>query len=456
MKCEKCHLVPGKRFSRGADGRVYPRYRNFPFGECSDCHKDIHAGAFGPVCSECHGTAGFKLVDPARFNHRKTRWPLLGKHAAVKCAGCHDPDKAWGKKPPFRRCDDCHRDAHNGQAALAGRKVDCSACHDEKGFSPSTYTAERHRESAYPLKGKHRRVECRSCHGTVAGTKQVRLRPAHDRCMDCHRDAHGGQLRTREDGGACESCHTVDGWKPSTYGLAEHGKLKVTLAGRHGKVECAACHGMRRKGLRPLPAGIRTGKAKTALTGIETGCAGCHLDVHGGRFEPAGERPSENGCAGCHDQAKFSPSRVDVAAHGRFAFKLEGGHRAVPCTGCHEELKQPASAIRLLEARGNPRTLEFKEPHDRCADCHRTPHGTEFDHRPDRGACEGCHTVKTFDAAPRFDHEREARFALKGAHRDVPCVQCHGMADGRRVWRPLPKDCKDCHRNGTRWKEAKG
>ncbi len=75
--------------------------------------------------------------------------------------------------------------------------------------------------------------------------------PTFTRCLDCHRDDHGGQLASRPGGAACEPCHNVAGWKPSLFGAAEHAKLKLPLEGRHAKIECAACHGPAARGCLP-------------------------------------------------------------------------------------------------------------------------------------------------------------------------------------------------------------
>jgi hypothetical protein len=90
-----------------------------------------------------------------------------------------------------------------------------------------------------------------------------------------------------------------------------------------------------------------------------------------------------------------------------------------------------------------------------CADCHarENPHGDQFAHRADRGACEGCHDVASFAPARRFDHDRDAAFALAGAHARVRCSQCHVPAAGsdprRLTYRPLSAKCESCHDDAT-------
>jgi hypothetical protein len=456
--CAKCHLVPDRIFLTSSQGQAIPRYRPLEYAECSACHQDTHAGQLGPDCAKCHVTDGFKIVAPDKFDHAKTKYPLKGKHRNVECAECHDTQRAWGKKPKFESCDSCHKDTHAGKATVAGKVVDCASCHDVNGFKPSTYTVERHRESTYPLAGKHETVACDRCHTknppgvlpAALGTAQVLMRPAHEKCRDCHADLHGGQLVARDDAGACESCHRVDGWKPSTFTVAQHAELEFSLAGRHAEIECVACHGPTRPDLPPLPGEAELGKARVALTRVESDCESCHYDPHDQRFAPGGARPAADGCRSCHGARAFSPSDVDTEVHGRFAYKLEGAHRAVPCVMCHEELARTPGKVRLLRAEDPKRPLPFTRKHEQCEACHQSPHGEQFTRRPDRGACDGCHVVDGWHPAERFDHEEHAKFSLQGAHLKVACDRCHQMSldpEGRPfvIYQPVPSRCRDCH-----------
>jgi len=449
VACDKCHFVPQRIFARGPEGGPVPRYKPLAHAECSDCHRDVHEGRLGPKCGDCHVTADFGQVGRERFDHSRTRFVLRGAHVRLDCAKCHDSQRAWGKRPPFDRCDSCHRDAHAGTATRGGKIVDCGACHTESAFKPSVYRVADHASSRYPLEGKHREVVCDRCHQKRSpgvdheslGTAGVLLRPAYAACRDCHEDSHGGQLDDRERHGACEGCHRVEGWKPSTYGADRHRATRLELAGRHAEIDCADCHGPVRKKLPPLTAHEAPGKARVALSTLSPECVSCHHDPHRSRFATTGARPEPEGCLGCHRLSSFRPATVDAKRHDRFGFRLEGGHRAVPCVDCHEELSRPAAETR---------TLLFEERHERCADCHNTPHGGQFRDRPDRGRCDGCHDLDSFRRANRFDHERDAAFALRGGHQGVPCERCHPMRvddEGRSlvVYRPIEQKCRDCH-----------
>jgi len=458
VDCAKCHLVQDRVFLIGRNEQPIPRYKAVAHQDCADCHSDPHAGRLGPTCAGCHVVQDFHQVVTASFDHSRTNYSLVGRHASVDCERCHDQTRGWGKTPPYETCSGCHADSHAGQATLAGRVVDCDACHDPLGFRPATYSAEQHRTARYLLEGRHLEARCESCHlrDARAGSREqlgsagVQLRPAYETCRDCHRDLHSGQLASRSDGGACESCHQVEDWKPSSYSAAQHALLELPLTGRHGEAKCAACHGPLREGLPSLPGAEQLGPAGVSLTLLDAGCETCHFDPHKGRFAADGPRATSGDCLGCHDVLRFRPAAVDVEVHQSFGYPLLGGHRAVPCVECHAELKNQPARIHLLEVQGTARDLSFSTEHETCLACHKASHGDQFKHRSDGGACEGCHTLDSFRPAPRFDHERDARFALQPAHRDLPCAQCHPSQDirtgGREmIFRPLPRRCRDCH-----------
>jgi hypothetical protein len=367
VACASCHEAAHLTLKHDAKGRPIPLYKPLPHAECSACHADPHKGSFGPACSRCHSTADFHRVEAANFDHDRTRYPLRGKHASLSCASCHDEKKAWGKKPPFATCGGCHQDAHAGQATLAGKPVDCAACHDVAGFAPSTFDVARHAKTPFALAGRHAVVACAKC--------------------------HGGEL-------AAAAAKTAD-----------LGRARVFFHPRHGR------------------------------------CVDCHRDPHAGRFAPGGERARSNDCLECHGLDAFKPSKMDVAAHERARFPLEGAHRAVPCFACHKEL---ASNGAQTAAVGGARTLAFHIDERACGDCHESPHGAQFDRRKDGGACESCHDVARFKPASRFDHSKVKTFPLDGAHRKVACVSCHPTvtpSGGKpmTLFKPVSSRCEDCH-----------
>jgi hypothetical protein len=454
VRCEACHKPRSD---------ALPVFKPVAHGDCVACHADPHRGRFSGACSACHVTRGFRVIDRGHFDHDRTRFPLRGKHVSVACSACHDLPGQSGRNPPFATCSGCHADPHAGTATLAGAGVDCSACHNETGFTVSTYTVARHQRAKYPLEGRHQQVACLDCHrknppGVPAaqlGSAAVLMRPAFAACQDCHRDDHGGQLAGRTDTGACSACHTPAAWRPSTFTVAAHAKTRFRLEGRHTEIACGACHGPNRTGLAPLPGRETLGRAGVRFRLGELECTSCHVDPHQGRFAAGGAHPVAGGCPACHTVRSYQPSTVDVAAHARYSFVLDGAHRAVPCVGCHVELKHGKTVSSLVGVQWTGAPLLFTVRASGCRGCHDNPHGDQFSARPDKGRCESCHATDAFRPASRFDHDRDTKFPLRGGHADVPCGRCHPTVEGadhtkRTRYRPVAGRCEACHGDGGR------
>ena len=450
VECDACHLVKRLGLRSNEAGQPLPVFKPVPHRDCVSCHSDPHKGQMTAACSECHVTRGFSIIDKREFNHAATRYPLRGKHAWVGCEGCHGKNLTR-KTPPFATCASCHSDPHRGEATIAGKAQDCASCHRVEGFTPATFTVAKHRQTAYPLEGKHASVACVSCHtpGPKIGTSVsvARMHIPFSRCSDCHSDAHAGQLDSRPKGPGCESCHAVVGFAPSTFSVADHAKLRLPLDGRHATTTCAACHASARPGLPAHPSTTSLGTAKVALT-LASSCTSCHVDAHAGRF-PVAASGSQLECTTCHTTTAFHPSTVDIARHNAFAFKLEGAHRAVSCAQCHSEMTTAHATSTLLLSARNVAKLPFAEQRTRCASCHETPHGTQFAARKDAGECAACHAVDAFAPASRFNHNRDASFKIEGAHAKVLCGACHQKKDGIVSYRGLSAKCESCHGSGV-------
>jgi predicted CXXCH cytochrome family protein len=199
----------------------------------------------------------------------------------------------------------------------------------------------------------------------------------------------------------------------------------------------------------------KLGKAHVLFKVTEIDCAACHGDAHGGRFTTtaAMKKNYPAACADCHNAKKFRPSTYDEFAHARSGFPLEGAHRAVPCVGCHNEIKQPVLASSLVGAKFGT-TMAFTQKRNGCVACHDNPHGTQFAKRKDKGACDGCHGSDTFTPATRFNHDKDSSFPLAGAHAKVPCLDCHipprGVPKAALVYKGLSGKCESCHAQPVR------
>lgn len=459
LECAKCH-TPKLQTSKVVMA-VKPKLSAKSFlglgTACAECHDDPHEGNFGTTCKDCHTTEDFHVIRTEGFDHDKTKYPLRGAHRTVECKTCHDPKKAWGKKPKFDLCSRCHSDPHDGAATLAGRVVDCESCHKVERFFPSTFDRQDHAKTQFPLSGKHSAVDCSKCHQpkdraatSKARAASVKFRWKSTVCADCHGDAHAGQLSKRDDGGRCESCHKVEGFAPSLFTVDHHAQTPFALDGAHRDVACKECHGTSREPAASAPKTLKLGSAGVFFHPSAKECRDCHLDPHTGRFDAknASKSRATGECLTCHSSAAFAPSSVDAERHKTFAFPLEGAHLAVPCLECHKELsKAPAASTKKSAHPG--RELAFTIAQHACVDCHKDPHAGQFLESPSKGACASCHGADAFRPAALFDHERDAAFKLEGAHEDVACAECHKTetVKGAEVirYKPIPHQCEDCH-----------
>jgi len=459
VECRACHEPRKQRAAVAAKLKVSDRGRSWLGLDtaCTGCHGDPHRAQLSLDCQKCHTVAAWKPA--SRFDHAKTAYPLSGRHAALACAKCHASEPLPGgataagaaavtrwKPLSHAECAPCHRDPHAGRFGGA-----CSKCHTTDDFRRLNTASFDHARTRYPLRGAHATVACASCHDPV---KAWGAKPAFARCDACHRDAHAGQ--TARAGAAtpdCAACHDVAAFRPSTYSVAAHRESPYPLEGAHARAECALCHAKA-----AAAAAATLGPARIPLHPEHARCTNCHGDPHAGRFSRGGERPRNEECMACHDMERFAPSHVDVASHASYRFALEGAHRAVPCASCHRELAGTHAAAgtpgRTLAAAARGRDpvlprLAFHDDRRRCAECHETPHGRQFEARRDRGACESCHTQAAWTPAARFDHARDSGYRLDGRHVKVPCASCHPRVSDatgtRTLYRPLSSRCESCH-----------
>ncbi len=430
LNCRQCHNA--KNTTEAARATIKVRDPNRTFlglsRDCSSCHGDPHRGQLGTNCRQCHNMNEWKK--PSGFDHSKTKFPLTGAHVRVACLKCHKPVNGDIKTVKyvglaFDKCAACHNDPHHGAF-----KAGCDTCHNTsqwKELQVAGFGAHfDHSKTKYPLLGKHAQVHCETCHHGQDFSQPL----AHDKCTDCHKDAHRGQFIARKDGGPCEACHTVDGFKPSKFGVVEHASTTYPLEGKHAAVQCAKCH---------LPAGQDTIYKIKA-----TRCVNCHQDIHKGQFAQASSYGNQ--CESCHTVKGFTPSTFTLARHNKTHFPLMEAHLAVACNDCHQAKKPTGSA--------SPVPYHFADLS--CTTCHEDPHRNQFAERmkvvgadKEQLGCRACHSLKTWTDIERFDHSTTA-FALLGSHRAVSCISCHRPPNMETTmhnvnFRSAPKQCDGCH-----------
>ncbi len=355
------------------------------------------------------------------------------------CSQCHAPGSRTASD---QRCLSCHEPLAARIAAREGyhadRSTDCASCHREHQgqearlvqFEPAGFS---HATIGYPLQGEHVDLECSGCHNTIGvRDRDVRLFKGRygalsrtylgldQDCTSCHvsRDPHGSQF----EGRPCASCHDETVWAPAAR--FDHANARYPLTGRHVTLTCSGCHrSSAGDGSAVQPAGAVS--SAIAYRPTEFGqCTSCHRDEHAGELGAA--------CASCHSTAGWAriPRRRFEGDfdHGATAFPLEGRHAATECTSCHRERPAGDPAISLTFSGRGLRSYPTPVA-DGCTSCHLDYHDDAFEPTAFTAACEGCHTSDGW-APSQFDlfmHDR-SRFELTGAHRVVPCSDCHARA----------------------------
>jgi hypothetical protein len=422
--CRSCHKGELIRDADVAKSSTITRSRTY-LGlsrECAACHSDPHAGALTGNCTKCHSLESWKPAPG--FSHERTKFPLTGRHATVKCEPCHAKRTAEGIRVvyaglAFGACSDCHADPHKGKLPGA-----CSGCHTTADWRAAGKSFD-HAKTRFPLKGKHGQVACFGCHknakggSTPAGSFAI---ARFSRCSDCHANPHGSQFGERKD--QCSSCHGEQGWKPTLIPSFDHAKTKFPLRGKHAAVPCALCHVEKK----PLP--VRITRVDTRTFGK---CTNCHADPHQGQFSG---RADGGKCDVCHSESGFTPSTYTPGRHTEARFQITGGHEAVPCDRCHS-----------VPATGGARSFRWASL-PACGTCHRDVHLGKFPMRSGEG-CATCHGPASWTSFV-YDHER-TKFPLVGKHRNVPCSGCHrkGAAQSAAwTFAGTPSACAACHVNG--------
>ena len=334
---------------------------------------------------------------------------LLEGHAKYEneCEQCHSPNQ---KDQQSALCRDCHeavdaditsRSGFHGQDKEA-IKQECRECHSDhkgRGFDPIFLDQNHydHATSNFPLEGRHKEVDCNSCH-----TGDTKYRDVDANCASCHdRDApHSEQISDQ-----CQDCHGTQGWKIAEF---DHSSTEFSLSGKHQETTCDACH------------------INLSFSATPTLCVECHAmdDVH--------ETKRGDACADCHSEDQWNESTFDHDSDTDFA--LMGAHRDANCESCHTN----SVAQDKLDS-------DCHSCHE-DRDVHLGVNGTE---------CSACHSEDTWTSV-EFDHN-DTHFPLKGAHEELSCDNCHQTY---RVDLSLsefdPNNCATCHASDDPHKSGLG
>lgn len=206
---------------------------NFARRGCAGCHEDVHRGQLGKTCEDCHGQDDWAPIGQIAL-HDRTRFPLVGAHAATACWRCHPGADVGNFNRTSAECEDCHQDdlarAVNPDHAMLGFTTNCDDCH-----LPTTWTGSGFTHGTWPLTGAHASADCLDCHvgGVFVGTPTA--------CVDCHLAEYNAT--TSPDHAAsmfpttCEACHGTSSW----FGAVFAHSFPIN-SGDHATLSCNACH----------------------------------------------------------------------------------------------------------------------------------------------------------------------------------------------------------------------
>jgi len=256
--------------------------------DCYSCHRhnDIHTGANGKRCKECHTEQSWRID---KFDHTAvSKFALKGKHRSVACSLCH---KAGISAKLETGCVSCHR-TQDPHAQGLGDK--CGDCHSEQGWRKLVFDHDR--DTKFKLRQSHRELRCHACHTPGRSWKQP------PNCVSCHKqnNVHGNNI------GACENCHDESRWLETRR--FHHDFTAFPLLGMHGLALCESCH------------------RDKHYAGTERSCEGCHRkqDPHNKTYKAS--------CETCHNPNAWSSWRFN---HDGTGFRLEGPHNELACHDCH-------------------------------------------------------------------------------------------------------------------------
>ncbi|HUL61054.1 MAG TPA: cytochrome C [Anaeromyxobacteraceae bacterium] len=231
-------------------------------------------------CGLCHVPDGW---DKVSFAHDRTGFPLRDRHAQTACKSCHAT--TFDARIPMI-CSGCHRDVHRGEFGAL-----CASCHGAASWATS-FTADAHRRTSFPLSGRHAFIPCEECH---RDRRDRTFSRATVQCISCHQADYDRTALVSVDHAAsgfsqnCRECHTP--WRFTGAFFPAHDQCFQISRGPHAKIRCLDCH--------VSLTGATISTCSTAVTKC-TSCHGCaqHPSV-------AGFACQEQKCYECH---RFSSS----------------------------------------------------------------------------------------------------------------------------------------------------
>ncbi|MGB0429807.1 MAG: cytochrome C [Bacteroidia bacterium] len=213
----------------------------------------------------------------------------------------------------------------------------------------------------------------------------------------------------------------------SAFAQLSPGKLSAAHEHLEGLSNCTKCHDL----------GNQVSDNK---------CLDCHTEINTLIENERGYHSSKEAiaktCVDCHSEhhgRAFDALRLNEETfdHDLTGYELKGEHDEIDCRKCH--VPDNIHDTELKKREGTYLGMEQE-----CLSCHNDFHQGTLDND-----CIQCHGFEKFRPAEFFDHN-DAEFALKGAHKEVDCIECHkettrnGKEFQEFVGLEFEK-CTDCH-----------
>ena len=359
--------------------------------------KSPHGESFKTNCSDCHKTSGWKVdLKGISFDHKATKFPLKGQHQDVTCKACHT-SLEFAKTET--ECNACHTDMHQQTVG-----TDCGRCHTSDSWVV-TNIIQIHRQSRFPLLGRHSTAECRDCHINLLSSvpssptaSLLRFDPLGTDCYDCHRNNYLATTRPNHAQNNyatnCTICHNINS---SAWSGANTTHTFFPLVDGHAGIPCNTCH------------------TSGNYTNISNACASCHQTKYASTSNPNHAALGiANSCKDCHTLTPgWKPAKFTI--HNTY-YVLQGAHTTVDCNTCHKGTYP-----------NTPTT---------CAGCHMTKYNatTNPSHAGSQfpTTCADCHTQSVW-VPSTFNHT--AYFPISsGKHSGFKCSECHTNASNYAVF----------------------
>lgn len=185
---------------------------------CASCHRDGHAGEFGQRCEGCHDSSGWEALFTAD-THRRTNFPLTGRHALIPCQECHTDARGPQLGRKTVECIGCHQRDYDRTGAISldhaalGFSTECRQCHEPWRFKGARFPGH---EACFQIgRGEHAGIPCLRCHTSLANvaltgacaTRTAACSGCHEhscsRVEEEHREVPGYQCKDQK----CYECH---------------------------------------------------------------------------------------------------------------------------------------------------------------------------------------------------------------------------------------------------------